>query len=276
MPKQKTKKKRPAAKKVVIKKKKNSRKSAMKKKKPAKKAVSKKRSSRSSNKKSAPKRASKNLGRRIPVKTLSGETAESILGSALAEDNNKPGLNDNYNFSLASASQPVPEDNEAQTNEFEDFDFGELQEEAEMNQSDSLEIEENDGYEKHADLTQRQKTALMYIAVACIMVVIGSFWFLAVKNSLGQFIVSNSLDEEQQKANQETKNAFDDLKNDLNKIQDVINQSSNSVDDFTNQAKTKVIETQIKNNVANKIQDDLEKGQIDNTNSVNNNLNTNP
>ncbi len=273
MPKQKTKKK-PSVKKTTKKtavKKKINRKTVPKKikkvlkpkakkiKQVKKKNTAKSKAKISVKKKSPRKKKTKKMpGLRIPVKTLAEETAGSILASQIDQQ---------------------PDEVTEQANEFEDFDFGELKEE---NIEEILEKEPEGkfGYtdedsQRQADLTPRQKTVLMYIAVACIMVVISSFWFLAVKNSLGQFIVGNSSDQEQAKATQDAKDALSDVQNDFNQIKEIINQNSDSLDDFQDQTKNQIIENQIKNDAVKKIQEQLETEKNINNDIVNDNLNTN-
>lgn len=108
------------------------------------------------------------------------------------------------------------------------------------------------------DLSIRQKAVLMYIAISCIMGVVSFFWIISVKNSFGQSFKETDEDNEI--------SAFiNDIKNGFNNAGDIINSQAKQVTDFTAQAKSIIIQEQLKNEAANKLKDQLQNFNL-NTN----------
>jgi len=266
---------------------KNKKKTAIKKKKPAKakqkkpavkgkkitqgKATSKSRPTKKKNQKKLSikkKKIKKPVGRKIPVKILPEDSKESILGSNLELDNklNSPILPEN------NEAKPLERESELtmaeRITEFEDFDFGEDL----NNDFNNIQVEisqaEKEYYGKEAHMTQKQKIYLMYIAVGCIMAVIVSFWALAVKNSLGQLAISSFLEDETQNS-RDILDSLEDIKNEFGQIDDFFNQTSQELKNLETESKMKIIEAQLKNDIADKIREQLESSQDQEEQEVN-------
>ncbi len=110
------------------------------------------------------------------------------------------------------------------------------------------------------DLNTWQKTVLMYAAIGCIMCVILFFWIISVKNSLGQSVQEPNKDEG-------LSAIFGEIQSGVNKIGIIIDNQKKQITDFTAAAKSIIVSEQLKNEVTNKLKEQLQDSNL--------NLNTN-
>ena len=271
MPKQKRKKKQAVKKKTAL----GGQKKAVKRKKIVKKTASTKRErirKQVKKKASDEKTRQDHFGRRIPVKILADDKKED-LKSSLPPHVFEPEPKSYQEFS-AEPELKITEENKIAEFKNENFDVEESAGDnlAELQSEASRDIEEEYIYSR--DMTRRQKTYLMYVAVGCIMAVIFTFWFLAIKNSLGQLIVSQDAKEESQNI-REIKSYLGEIREDFGQIDNLINEEIEVFGDFEIKAKSKIIETRIKDDIADRIKEELEKSPSENIESINNNLDIN-
>jgi len=121
-----------------------------------------------------------------------------------------------------------------------------------------IEYEENISPQK--DLSQGQKIGLMYIAIGSIMCAIIFFWLFSVKNTLGQGFKNQGQDED-------LSVIINEIKDGVSNFSNIIENQKNELKNFTDETNNIIIQEQIKNEVTNKM-----KEQIQNSNL---NLNTN-
>ncbi|MBN1326255.1 hypothetical protein JW977_04760 [Candidatus Falkowbacteria bacterium] len=122
------------------------------------------------------------------------------------------------------------------------------------------EVEYEDHEIPQKDLSQRQKVILMYVAIASIMCFIVFFWLISAKNSLGHGFQKQTEDEG-------LSAIINEVGIGINNFSDIIDAQKKQLSDFTAEATDIIIQEQLKNEVANKL-----KEQLQNSNS---NLNTN-
>lgn len=131
---------------------------------------------------------------------------------------------------------------------------------------ESIEIARKTEYNKNVnqqnDFSQRQKLVLMYIAIGTIMCFIVCFWLFSVKNTLSQGLKGQS-------QNEDLSGIVNEIGNGVHNLSNIIQNQKDELNNFSDRAKSLIIEEQIKSDVANKI-----KEQLQGSNS-NLNLNTN-
>jgi hypothetical protein len=141
----------------------------------------------------------------------------------------------------------------------------------EPEEADELQIEENEIEQPildeeeiivpkiEKDLNLRQKNLLMYVAIGCIMCVIIVFWLFNARSSFGQGL--------QESKNNEMSTFFTEIQNKLDNIGQTFNSQKKIITDISSKAKSLIIQQQLKNEITNKVME-----QIENSNS---NLNIN-
>jgi len=104
------------------------------------------------------------------------------------------------------------------------------------------------------NLTHRQKNVIMYAAIGGIMVVLVSFWFVGIKNSLG-----NSINIDQEPENNSVEQASESLKDKFNKLHDDLQvfpgnfMGDEVIDNAQQQIEQEIIEKKLLEDVANKL-----------------------
>ena len=124
-------------------------------------------------------------------------------------------------------------------------------------------------------LTLRQKNILMYIAITCIMVVIVSFWFVGIKNSLGQNLVPDFFNINQENNEQRVEESFEDVRSEFLNLTNILDQQGQEANELIDQAKDKIAEEQLKQEIADNMKEKLESFQLESNLLQNENLNIN-
>jgi len=256
--------------------------------------------------KSKKSRHKRNLGQRIKVKVMAEPKSENVYGEMM-ESGNKINLapileitdvNNNLEENREGIFQPIdavpeilpsqetdsslPENNEPEkiilaelpneenaSWEENDEEMANLEEEA----NEPIEYYEEESYREpdpFENLSLRQKNIILYVAISCVMVVIVGFWFIGLRASLSQSFKGLNLNSEDLN---NIKNGFNNLGEEAAQITTQISNKASVVPELTNKMKQNVIEEQLKNDVANKMKEQL---QNQNTNLNVNALNSIP
>lgn len=122
-----------------------------------------------------------------------------------------------------------------------------------------------------SDMTDKQKTIIMYVAVCSVMAIIVFFWVMSVKYSLGQSFSNENGDPE-------ASASLDKIKSSLSEMKEKINTASDFAQTQFKEATNSVKDPEAQKSVNPDISDDFTnqlKEKLENLNTNTNNVNTN-
>ncbi|MCX6739892.1 MAG: hypothetical protein NTZ49_01530 [Candidatus Parcubacteria bacterium] len=197
------------------------------------------------------------LGKKINVVEVREETPEILRADLSPQDDNQPATPEENDFENDNQPAEPEDENENKKTEAEQEDVLE----SEVSAADS-DIKENE-YMPKKDLTPLQKNIIMYTGIACVMAALVVFWGLSIKASLSQNLPAENYLEEIKSEDliDQMKDTIDGVKDGLSQAQN-LNQNTNDLQ----AVKEKIIETQLKNEIADQLKDKLENL---NTNNIN-------
>lgn len=211
-----------------------------------------------------------------PVKT------ESILGSVAAPQAESLGtkilvqeITEEPKIAaadLAMEETTIPQENFTFPAEEMNEDFAEQIDS--QNQEDIQIQNQNspEAYYAQKEMSQRQKTIIMYVSLTAIMGVLVFFWGLSIKNSFSQSIIktSGTGDDSQQLFN-EFQGFFADFQDSMANIN---NQNQDTqANQVLDEMKQKIINDKVKDDIANQLKEKLENLNTNSENTNNTNIN---
>jgi len=235
----------------------------------------------------------KNLGQRIKVKVVAEPKSENIYG-AVRESNNDniltpmPVMTDlNNNLIENKEDMFQSDDSVSEIMPSQETDYVSLENnEPEKIMLTDLPVEENISWDENIEpigsneeesyqepepfenLSLRQKNIIMYVAITCVMVAIIGFWFIGLRASLSQSLKGININDEDFN---KIKNDFNNLGQQVGDIKTQITNKASVIPEITNQLKQNIIEEQLKNDVANKMKEQLQNQNTNlNVNALNN------
>lgn len=119
-------------------------------------------------------------------------------------------------------------------------------------------IEEIQEVDNSSYLSDRGKSIIMYVAITCIMIIIVIFWGLSIKYSLSQNLQDASLNEQEESADvKQIKESLNNIKDDFATMSNLAKEQLDQALNFSDQTKEQVIENQIKDEVAEVLEQKL-------------------